>query len=264
MDTNDPLTSGAYFISDGGTLFTATEATTGPWSPTLQHGGPPSALLVRAAENAAGADDDLVALRAAVDFLGPVPVGPVTVDARVTRPGRSIVGVDAELLADGRTAMRARVWLMRLGASTPVLGPLPPAPKAPDATEPTRLPWDFPYATSVEWRLTGGDALRAGPAAVWARQRIPLIGGEEPSGLQRAVLVADSSSGVSAVLDLADWSFVNIDLDVHLLRPTVGAWVHLDAVTRTSAVGTGMCSTSVHDTSGYLGVSAQTLVVQPR
>lgn len=259
------MDSTAYFVPDGGTRFVATEATAGPWSPDLQHGGPPSALLVRAAEHAAGASGDgLVALRAAVDFLGPVPVGPVDVQARVTRPGRAIVGVDAELTAAGRTAMRARVWLLRLGTPTTAIVPEAPCPASPDDVAPTRLPWDFPYAASIEWRLSGGDALHPGPAAVWTRARLPLVEGEVPSGLQRVVLVADSGSGVSAVLAWDRWSFVNIDLDVHLLRPAVGEWIHLDAVTRTSAVGSGLCSTTLHDADGHLGNGAQTLVVQPR
>lgn len=258
--------------------FVATVATAGPWSPALQHGGPPSALMVRQAERAAGGEG-LVALRAAIDFLGAVPVGPVTVAARVTRPGRAIVGVDAALVAAGRTAMRARVWLLRLGTRTPTVGPdaggsasgdggvgVPgdAAPGSPDDAPSADLPWDFPYARSIEWRLTGGDAVAPGPAALWARQRIPLLAGEEPNGLQRAVTVADSGSGVSAVLDWDHWSFVNIDLDVHLLRETVGEWVHLDAVTRTSGLGSGTCSTTLHDAAGHLGSSAQTLVVQPR
>lgn len=259
---HDTVEGQAFYTSDDDTRFTADVATAGPWSPDLQHGGPPSALLVRAAERAAG--EGLTALRVAVDFLGAVPVGPVTVEARVRRPGRAIVGVDAELVAAGSTAMRARVWLLRLGTPSPVIGPDLPSPASPDRVEATNLPWDFPYARSIDWRLTGGDAVTPGPAAVWARSRIRLVEDEEPSGLQRAVLVADSGSGISAVLDWDAWSFVNIDLDVHLLRPAVGDWIHLDAVTRTSGIGSGTCSTTLHDTTGHLGSSAQTLVVQPR
>jgi len=259
----------AFFVPDDDTRFTATAATAGPWSPQLQHGGPPSALLVRQAERAARGEG-LVALRAAVDFLGAVPVGPVTVEARVTRPGRSIVGVDAELVAAGRTALRARVWLLRLGTPTPAIEPDDAVATgaavavSPEDAPSADLPWDFPYARSIEWRLTGGDAVSPGPAALWARQRIPLLDGEVPSGLQRAITVADSGSGVSAVLDWDHWSFVNIDLDVHLLRQVTGDWVHLDAVTRTSGVGSGTCSTTLRDGVGHVGTSAQTLVVQPR
>src|SRR3954469_6001926 len=85
--------------ADVGTRWRATEATEGPWSPAMQHGGPPSALLVRAAERAARparrarparpaarrhtGRDDLQALRVVVDFLGPVPVEVVAARAQV-------------------------------------------------------------------------------------------------------------------------------------------------------------------------------------
>src|SRR4051794_38219436 len=67
-------------------------ATTGPWNPGLQHGGPPNALAVSAAERALAAEtgrSDLVALRLASDFVGPVPVAEVTTHARVVRAARS-------------------------------------------------------------------------------------------------------------------------------------------------------------------------------
>lgn len=84
----------------------------------------------------------------------------------------------------------------------------------------------------MQWRSVSGDALGPGDAAVWSTPRIPLVPGRRPSGLQRAVLVADSGNGVSAALDWERWSFVNVDLDVHLSRPLRGEWVLLDASTR--------------------------------
>ena len=92
----------------------AAPACAGPWSSAMQHGGPPSALLVRQAELEAGRTrDDLAAYRVAVEFLGPVPVGPVEVRARVVRTGRSVVLVESELGAGGRTCLQARTWLVR-------------------------------------------------------------------------------------------------------------------------------------------------------
>ena len=45
---------------------------------------------------------------------------------------------------------------------------------------------------------------------------MPLVAGEEPTGLQRVLAVADSANGVSAVLPLGDWLFINPELTVHL------------------------------------------------
>jgi len=266
--------SDALFTPAGDGRFHGEDACGGPWSAELMHGGPPSALLVRACEQAVGeqaaggqaAGDNLVALRASIDFLSAVPVGPVRVTARVVRGGRRIVLTEAVLEAGGREVLQARVWHVRIGdESTPVLDPQPPAdvPK-PGASPETMSDWTFPYARALEWRVVGGDPTGPGPTTVWSRARIPVVPGEEPSGLQRAVLSADSGSGVSAGLDWAAWSFVNIDLDVHLSRPLAGEWVLLDASTRYEGSGTGLAASSLWDERGRVGRGAQTLLVAPR
>jgi hypothetical protein len=214
----------------------ATEACAGPWSEEMQHGGPPSALLVREAEvRGAELRDDLAAYRVAVDFLGPVPVGPVEVRAEVARSGRSVVLVDCELTAAGRTCLHARVWLIRREVAEPtpvVTGDDPPVPGPDDVDEAAN--WGFPYARHVEWRPVSG-ASGLGPAQIWVRARVPLVPADvDPrpmSGLQRAVLVGDSGSGVSSEVSWHEWAFQNIDLDVHLLRQPESEWLLLDSRT---------------------------------
>jgi hypothetical protein len=84
------------------------------------------------------------------------------------------------------------------------------------------------------------------------------------SGLQRAVLVGDSGSGVSSELVWDDWAFLNIDLDVHLLRQPESDWLLLDSRTRLGSSGTGLATTTFRDRVGVVGSGAQTLVVSPR
>jgi acyl-coenzyme A thioesterase PaaI-like protein len=245
----------------------ATEATQGPWSPGLQHGGPPSALLVRASERAAAEHtrrDDLHALRVVVDFLGAVPVGPVEVGAAVVRAGRSAVLVDAELTASGRTALRARTWLVR---RAPDLTPTAPATETLALVGPDGLAedtgWDFGYARHLRWRPVTGNPHGPGPAAVWVSPRVPLVPGEPLTGLQRVVTVADSASGVSAELPWDRWSFPNIDVTVHLHRPPDGEWLLMDARTFLAPAGNGVAEAVLHDRHGPVARSAQTLVVGP-
>jgi hypothetical protein len=148
-----------------------------------------------------------------------------------------------------------------------------PAPPAPDSV-PSDRTWAFPYARYVEWRplTTGGYGPDdPGPAQVWVRPRLPLVGrlaadaNPEPiSGLQRAALVGDSGSGVSSVLSWQEWAFLNIDLDIHLLREVRGDWLLLDSTTRTGPGGTGLASTTFHDRAGVVGTGAQTLVISRR
>jgi Thioesterase-like superfamily len=259
--------SDAFFTPIGDGRFQGEEACTGPWSAAHMHGGRPSALLVRACEQAADeAPAGLVALRASIDFLSAVPVGPVEVSARVVRGGRRITLTESVMTAGGRDVLHAKVWHVRAAdAQTPVLDQQPPAAvPPPDQTEATLQGWRFGYARAMEWRVVGGDPVGPGPATVWTRARIPVVPGEEPSGLQRAVLSADSGNGISANLDWSAWSFVNIDLDVHLSRPLIGAWVLLDAATRYEAGGTGLAASSLWDERGRVGRGAQTLVVSPQ
>ena len=254
--------------SSQSSVYVAKSATTGPWSPKLQHGGPPSALLVHAAEVHVARETgrtDLDAVRAAVEFAGPVPVGDVEVTASIMRAARSAVLVQAELSAGDRHCLSARVWLSaRVDVSFP---PVVAHAEETALVVPESGPgWGataFPYAQALTWRTERGELTGPGPCRVWARQRIALVAGHEPSGLQRAVLLADSGNGVSAVLDWAQWSFMNVDLDVHLARPLVGEWICLDAVTQLGPAGTGLASSTLSDVAGVCGTGAQTLIVRP-
>jgi hypothetical protein len=280
----------------------AEEACVGPWAPDLLHGGPPAALTVRACEQVAAeglageagwgssspssvADGaGLIALRACVDFLSPIPLGELEVRARVLRGGRRVALTEAVLSAAGRDVLRAHTWLLRSGtdpaldvdaaaaarAAVPsgrATGPdelPPPEPPSPASCPPALTDWTFPYAQSLEWRHVSGDPVGPGDAAAWARPRIPLMHGEDYTGLQRAVLVADSGNGISAALDWGRWTFVNVDLAVHLSRPLAGQWVLLDARTRYEPGGTGLSTSLLRDEAGHVGTGAQTLLVSPR
>src|SRR5690348_15157491 len=103
----------ALYEPDGSVLI-PTALTRGPWDPSHQHAGPPSALLARAIERAAGIDGGRIA-RVAVDILRPVPLEPLEVQARVVRPGRRVELLEAvlTLAADGTELMGARAWRLR-------------------------------------------------------------------------------------------------------------------------------------------------------
>jgi hypothetical protein len=248
------------------TRFSAASETGGPWDEKLQHGGPPNALAVREAERLArreyGDASALVASRIAADFVGPVPVAEVTATARMLRAARSACLVEVALSAAGRDCLQARVWLVARRDTTDLARP--DAPLAPPAEDRPSFSLSFPYADSIEWHEVAGAATTPGPATVWARPRLPLVEGEALSGLQRVALVGDSASGVSAELDWAQWSFLNVDLDIHLAREFHGEWVQLDAATQLGDRGAGLARSTVSDVRGPVGCTAQTLIVAPR
>jgi len=245
-------------------VFTATGATVGPWDPALQHGGPPSALLARAAEATESTWPGTV-VRVAVEILGPVPQAEVTVRSAVTRSGRSVELIEAELSAGGRTAAKARAWRIRtetldLPDTVPVNEPAPPLPTA---GEPVAV-FGAPFLQVMELRAAAGSWLEPGPASCWFRQPIPLVAGEEPTGLQRLMAVADCGNGLSNVLPLEGWMFINPDLTVHLERYPEGEWICLEAATAIDPQGFGLARSTLYDVQGAVARGAQSLFVAAR
>jgi hypothetical protein len=250
---------------DGG-RYLAAPACAGPWDPGLQHGGPPSALLVRAAErvarSAAPSGSKFVAMRAAVEFVGPVPVGEVAITTNVVRSARSAALVAVTLVAGERVCLQGRVWVVRSSDTTALAAPLPDPVSVPrDLPD---LGGNFPYHDTIEWQAIRGSMRTLGSGLVWARPRYRLVGGEDLTGLQQVVLIGDSASGISAELDWDAWSFLNVDLDVHLSRPVDGEWILIDAVTSVGTSGAALARSTVSDVRGTVGTTAQTLVLAQR
>ena len=257
-------TDDVFFLPLGGDRWLATVRTTGPWGAGFQHGGPPSALLARAVETTAPRDDVLVG-RLTVELLGPVPVGELELTSRVTRPGRSVELVEATLSAGGRDVARASAWRIRRAEGVAVPSRAVPAPPLPATTVPVDLAdWVDGYLSAMEWRFHSGALTTPGPAVVWGRMRFPLVPGEQPSPLQRVMALADSGNGASSELDLSKWHFINPELTVHLHREAVGEWICLDATTTITEGGLGLATSMLSDTTGPLGVGAQSLLVAPR
>src|ERR1700756_5422192 len=88
--------------------FVATELARGPWDPGAQHGGAPAALLMRAFEQLPAADGLTIA-RVTYEVMRPVPLGELTLQASVIRPGRRVQLLEASLFRpDGTEVVRAR------------------------------------------------------------------------------------------------------------------------------------------------------------
>jgi hypothetical protein len=251
--------------------FRSTEATQGPWSTELQHGGPPSALVVREFERLAPTEGGHIA-RVAVDFLGPVPVGPLTIRSQVLKSGRRAQLLSAEVSANDRSVLMIRGWWRR---QVPGLVPEVPDPASaepfpdPDtltAQQPedelTRF-LDRGWVAAMEFRYVRGNLATPGPSKVWVRPRLPLLAAEPTSPTQTATLIADGSSGVSSALDFRTHLFSNLDLNLSFLRVPEGPWVSVDATSSIDAAGGGTAVTRLGDRRGVFGYCVQTLYVEP-
>jgi acyl-Coa thioesterase superfamily protein/acyl-CoA thioesterase superfamily protein len=252
----------AFYVVEGDRV-RPSELTRGPWDPNAQHAGPPSALLGREIERCEPREGMRVG-RVTIEILAPVPIAPLTVGARVARPGRNVEMLEASLEGPDGEVMRARAWRLAAGDVTADWEQDEPPPGPEDATAleffatGERVGWH----TAMEIVFARGKFLEPGPATVWMRPRVALVEGEQFSPLQRALVAADGGNGVSAPLDWSGFIFINTDLSVHLLRPPEGEWVCLDAVTHVE--GLGMTDTALWDERGRIGRAAQTLLVRAR
>lgn len=258
----------AFYEPDGESRFLATELTRGPWDPGAQHAGPPSALLARELERLPEAAEFQVG-RITLEILRPVPIGPAQLSARVLRPGRRVQLIEAELSDGEQVLMRATAWRLRIDSLT-----LPPEaviePTSPLFPEPGGETEFFPtaqehgYHSAMEIRFVRGGFMELGPGTAWLRMRCALVAGEEPTPLQRLLVVADVGNGISAPLDYRRFIFINVELTVHIERLPAGEWIAVDATTLPQPTGVGTAESVLFDEDGRVGRAAQTLLVSAR
>jgi hypothetical protein len=113
--------------------------------------------------------------------------------------------------------------------------------------------------------LLGRAMQRCQPQAdmMIARMRYPLVPDEEPSPLERVLIIADTGSGISWELDKNRWLFINPELTVHVHREATGEWICLDSSTAIAAGGAGLATSALSDQEGPVGVAAQSLLITP-
>ena len=256
----------AFYTARPGGIFESSPATAGPWSPTLQHGGPPSALLARAIEAEPAPVPQRLA-RLTVEILRPVPVAPLTIRAEITRPGRKVSLVEAVGLAEGVECLRARGWRIEVPERPgPSLEGPAEIPSRPTVGELYAWPGAYldGYMSAIDWRPTAGALNQLGPADVWARSRVELVEGETTSPFCRAAIVADSGSGIALSFDLQSIHAINVDLTLTMWRDIIGEWVFMSARTVSGSVGAGIAETRLGDAEGMAGLATQTMLVAHR
>lgn len=259
--------SAAFYVRDGDRLC-ATEYTRGPWAATLQHGGPPAALLAGAIARVGADASAFTVARLTFDFLRPVPVGAFTIEVEPGRAGRRVDRVVARLLHDGVEVLRASgLRIRRTDLSLPPPRcPRHAAPRGPAGIEPWTFPFfrdEIAYHRAVEARISRG-VWGKGSATAWMRLLVPLVAGEPTSPLETLVSLADAGNGVCPVLDTRDNTFINADLTLHLDREPTGEWFALDARSTADRAGVGLTQSELFDRNGEIGRALGSLVVDDR
>jgi hypothetical protein len=252
----------AVFIQDGDT-YVPTENAGGPWDPNALHGGAPAALMARALE-AVDPGNDMFVSRLTVEFMRPVPMAPLRLRTAVIRPGRRVQLLQASLQAGEQevaraTALRIRQLEVDLPAPAATSLPSPPESGAPLSD----VPWRG-FGKVIEPRLVSGSVLEPGPATVWFHLRLPILAGEQPSPLMRAVAAADFGNGISSEVDWSSHIFINPDLTVYLHRSPIGDWIALESTTFLQRNGVGLAQSRLYDRNGPVGTSLQAVLLERR
>jgi len=255
----------ALFVRDGD-LYRPTRLTEGPWSPDAQHGGAPAALLAGAIEKTPS-EGEMVVARISVELLRPVPLEPLGLATTMVRPGKRVQLVAASLTHDGQEVVRALgLRVRRAEIEVPFAQSNDGEIASPEKGQPASFFVNAgAFATeAMEIRMLEGDFSQPGPGKAWLRLRVPLVAGEEITGVERVAAAADFGNGISNLAGAErNWVFINPDLTIHLVRPPVGEWIYLDSSTRMHQAGTGLATSVLADETGRLGTAAQSLLVEP-
>jgi hypothetical protein len=222
--------------------------------------------MMRAFERCEGGDGLAIA-RVTYEFLRPVPLGELDVQASVTRPGRRVQLLEGSILdGDGVELVRGRALRVAAADAGGVITPEPPMPAGPEEGKPRYLsaPHGLPMFApdAIEIRFVAGG-FGAGPATAWFRLRRPLVDGEQPSPLQRLAAAGDFGNGISAVLPWGEYTFINPDLTLYIEREPVGEWICLKARTWIAPDGIGTAESVLFDERGRVGTATQALLVGP-
>ncbi len=251
--------------------FESLPTTAGPWSPHAQHAGPPSALLARAM----AAHEHRPEMRLAdvrVDILGPIPVAPLEIEVRTLRGGRSMELLEATATAKGGPVAVSRAWrIVRTCEDYPTLphegrdaGGAVPGPEQQVGGNWLRMAGahEEGYLSAVQWRFVSGGPGTDGTAVAWGRQLGALVEGEDPEPWQRALVLADSGSGISLAVDPSRHAYINCDLHVALHRDLEGEWLRMSSRALATPGHGGLVHTTFADTGGEIGVGVQAMFAQ--
>ena len=263
---SDRLAMDTLFRIEGQCAITGPMAA-GPWSPDMQHGGAPAALVTWAAE-AIPTPQPMQVVRLTIDLMRPVPLVPLDIETEILRQGRKIQLCEVRLKADSHLVVRATVLKIR----TETLQGIPPDATEqrvglPGPDESVIEPADFsqsPFLSFMSLRSARGRFARPGPGAIWYRVDRPLIEGAPLSPAMRAAVASDFCNATSVALDFRQWTFLNADLTISLSRQPVGDWILLDGDSWIGPDGTGLATARLGDRHGYFGRAVQTLVIEKR
>lgn len=248
--------------------FVPTGAAVGAWDAGIIHGAAVGALLAGRLDPPSG-----TLARLSIDFLAPVPFGPLEVELSEPAGGRRVRRQRAVLRHEGReVALGSSVVVTEGRVELPERAVDDHNPFGANGIPPLREPnrraaeivghesFDS-LVTIIDYERVDGDRR----LHQWISLALPIIGGTEPSGAELVAVAADYGQGaVHRVLPMADWSFRNAEQTLHLSRPATGRWVGVRCESVAQPLGAGFNTADLFDQAGRFGRSAAAIVLEHR
>lgn len=253
----------SYYRKLGEGRYESTIHAQGAWNPEEQHMAPVSGILVRELE-AFAPRPELRMARINFDILGMIPGGEFSIECKVLRPGKTIELVQAEMIANGRTSVRATAWRLQRSDTTAVAGLGDVAmPSLSEATSAQGLAeWPGGYIRSIDLQSVPGAVPGRGQS--WLRGGYAMVEGEPTEDLVKLIGVADTANGIAPRIAPGEGTYIypNTDLSIHLYREPEGEWLGLDTSVTFGSDGIGLTSSVLNDHRGPFGRAEQILTVR--
>jgi hypothetical protein len=260
----------AYYLPDGRNRVVPTILTQGPWQPDAQHGGPVCALLAWAVEQV----PTLVPMqlsRLTVDLWRPVPLRPLRLEQSIRREGKRLQAVDVSLFEGETEVAHAAALRVRRGDTRdPEIAEHPLRPSTAPPVGPSRSGVLFSgpaadrigFIRSLDAHRVVGNTGEGAPAVLWVRMRQPLIAGSITPPVCHVAFASDFASGLAAFVDIMRWSYINPDVNLHLLREPTSDWIAVDGITWVGGAGIGHGRAALFDLDGLVGSATAAQLVE--
>ena len=213
--------------------------------------------------------------RMTMDFIKRVPMGPLRLVAGTSLQTRRAQRPRLELWADNQMVAKAEALLLPKRQIDDL--PLQPtrsldAPQASDqekleqrrSSYVKRIGYPSFVSHGIAARRERINGLDSSVPARWVKLLLPTIAGRAITPIQRACAAADFANGGFSNLSFDEWTFVNLDLTIQLVRDPGDDWIAVLNNCLASNTGIGLGDAELHDKDGRIGSATATLLIERR
>ena len=251
-------------ILDDGTVIADYQSTIhaqGAWNTHEQHMAPATGVICAELDLFAERSDLRIG-RISLDILGLIPAGEFQIETRIIRSGKTIELIESTMSAHGKKCIQARTWRMLTSDTSTVAGleDFPIAQPQEGTIWEEIKNWPGGYIQSLEARRLDR---RAGKGIVWLTNSNVMVEGQLNSDFVKLMGMVDTANGIVTRQNWPfDYSFPNLDLQIHLHRIPKGQWLGLETVQQFGEDGIGLTSSILHDVNGPFGRAEQILTMR--